>query len=315
VQRSVDRSTGLVTNLPATNIYYTFPIVTRINVLGVDVFRRVGDVVAALGRPNADIGRQRDRQQALTDAINARLVRSDGIYVDGLDHHLKPIAQASQDTNACALVYDVVPPDRQAAVGAYVATFGMAAPPRTAAEVVDALALTGRYTDMMQILDDKTHDGWANILTQGGTFTWEVWQPSDIIGDSMSHGWGANVLVSIQRTLLGVSPTGPGYTTFTVNPPTAGLTFASGTSPTPNGTITLAWHRPTPDHHAFTIDLTVPVNTTATVTIPAHTTGDLTENGQPITADAGIQSVHVDHGTATIQIGAGRYLLASQSAA
>jgi len=313
VQRSVDEATGLVTMLPATNVYYSFPIVTRINVLGVDVFRRVGDVVAALGRPNADIAHQRDRQHALTDAINTRLIRSDGIYVDGLDRNLKPVAQASQDTNACALVYDVVPPDRQDAVGAYVASFGMGSPPRTAAEVLDALALTDRYTDLIQILDDKAHDGWANILGRGGTFTWEVWQPSDFIGDSMSHGWGSNVLVSIQRSLLGVCPTGPGYTAFSVTPPPAGLTFASGAVPTPNGVITLGWHRRTPNHQAFTLDLTVPVNTTATVTIPAQSAADITDDGHPIAGDAGIQSVHVERGNATLQIGAGTYALASAS--
>ncbi len=311
VQRSVDRTTGLVTKLPATNVYYTFPIVTRINVLGVDVFRRVGDVAAALGRPAADVARQRDRQDALIDAINARLIRSDGTYVDGLDHDLNQVAQASQDTNACALVYDVVPADHQAAVGAYVATFGMGSPPRTAAEVLDALALTDRHTDLIHILDDKTHDGWANILARGGTFTWEVWQPSDFIGDSMSHGWGSNVLVSIQRALLGVSPTGPGYTTFAVSPPPAGLTFASGTVPTPQGTIALAWHRPTGTDPGFTMDLTVPPNTTATVTIPAHAATDITDDGHPVESDAGIQSIHVERDNATMRIGAGRYLLRS----
>jgi alpha-L-rhamnosidase len=61
------------------------------------------------------------------------------------------------------------------------------------------------------------------------------------------------------------------------------------------------------------MDLTVPVNTTATVAIPAHTTGDITENGHPITGDTGIRSVHVDHGTVTIQLGSGRYLLATST--
>ena len=117
VKRSIDRSTGLVTSLPATNVYYDFPIVTRINVLGVDVFRRVGDVAQALGRPNGDVKRQRDRQHVLTDAINARLTRADGIYVDGLTHRLGPVPQASQDTNACRALYGVVPAAHQAAVG------------------------------------------------------------------------------------------------------------------------------------------------------------------------------------------------------
>jgi len=53
VQRSVSKRTGLVTSLPSTNVYYDIPVVTRLNVLGVNVFRRVADVAGALGRPAA----------------------------------------------------------------------------------------------------------------------------------------------------------------------------------------------------------------------------------------------------------------------
>ena len=41
----------------------------------------------------------------------------------------------------------------------------------------------------------------------GGTFTWETWTPSDLIGDSMSHGWGSSALVAMQEVLLGAVPT------------------------------------------------------------------------------------------------------------
>ena len=238
--------------------------------LGVDVFRRVADVAAALGRPAIAVRRQRERQLALTDAINAHLTRPDGTYADGLSIGRHQIPQAAQDTNACALVYGVVPAERRAAVAAYVARFGMGSPPRTATEVLDALALGGRVGDMIRILDDKTHDGWADILARGGTFTWEVWQPSDVIGDSMSHGWGSNVLVTIQRTLLGVSPTSAGYATFSVAPPNVGLTHARGAVPTPHGPITVAWSRSATPSEGFTIDVTVPPNTTATVTVPGR---------------------------------------------
>ncbi len=237
--------------------------------LGADVFRRVGDIAAALGRPTDDVKQQRIRQQSLTDAINARLTRSDGTYVDGLSVGHHHIPQAGQDTNACAMAYGIVPPEHQPAVGQYIAGFGMGSPPRTATEVLDSLALAGRFGEMVGILDDQTHDGWARILALGGTFTWEVWEPDDFVGDSMSHGWGSNVLVSIQRTLLGVTPTGPGYSTFSVAPPppNSGLTFATGTVPTPQGPITVAWRRA---GASFTIDLTVPPNTRATVAVPGH---------------------------------------------
>ena len=47
VQHAVAAATHLVTDLPSTSIYYTFPTVTRLNVLGANVFRRVAAIAAA----------------------------------------------------------------------------------------------------------------------------------------------------------------------------------------------------------------------------------------------------------------------------
>ncbi|HZR13117.1 MAG TPA: family 78 glycoside hydrolase catalytic domain [Acidimicrobiia bacterium] len=263
VADSIDPSTGLVTNLPSTSVYYSFPVVTRLNVLGANVFARVAEVAAVLHRPAPELDAQRARRAALVHAINARLTRPDGIYVDGLNADGSQVAQTSQDTSACALVYGVVPDARRGAVGAYVASLGLTAPPRTAGEVLDALALTGQDAALVHVLTDRNADGWANILARGGTFTWEVWEPSDIIGDSMSHGWGANVLVEIQRALLGVRATDGGYGTFSVAPPSAGLAWARGRVPTPHGDIVVSWQR---DARGGTrLRLTVPPGATAIV--------------------------------------------------
>lgn len=264
VAASVDPATDLVTSLPSTSVYYPFPVVTRLNVLGANVFARVADVAAVLHRPASEIDAQRARRSALVAAINARLTRADGVYVDGLNADGTQVAQASQDTNACALVYGVVPASRRDAVGTYVASLGLTAPPRTAGEVLDALALTGHDDALVHVLTDRDADGWANILARGGTFTWEVWQPSDVIGDSMSHGWGANVLVEIQRALLGVRALDGGFATFAVSPPAAaGLTWARGRIPTPRGPVAVSWRRA--GHGTTTLELTVPPGATAIV--------------------------------------------------
>ena len=84
VAAAIDPATGLVTNLPATNVYYTYPVVTRLNVLGVNVFQRAAQIAAALNQPASDVTAQQTRQQNLTNAINVHLTRPDGIYVDGL---------------------------------------------------------------------------------------------------------------------------------------------------------------------------------------------------------------------------------------
>jgi alpha-L-rhamnosidase len=270
VAASIDRSTGLVTSLPATDIYYSFPVVTRLNVLGANVFGRAADVASALGRPDDEVERQRNRRSALVDAINARLTRPDGVYVDGREANGVQVATASQDTNACAFVYGVVPRSHRAAVAAYVASLGLTAPPRTAGEVLETLALAGRDADLVLRITDPTSDGWASVLARGGTFTWEVWQPSDVIGDSMSHGWGSNVLVEIQRALLGVRVTSAGAATFDVSPPTSGLAWAQGTVPTPRGPVAVHWRRSDDRDAGFALDVTVPAGARATIHLPAR---------------------------------------------
>jgi alpha-L-rhamnosidase len=306
VDRAINPSTGLVTSLPATNIYYSFPVVTRLNVLGVDVLQRAGDIAAALQRPADEVARQRSRAAALTNAINARLTRTDGIYVDGLHANGIQTKQASQEANTAALAYGVVPRARAAEVAAYIARLGMKNPPRTAGELLEALRLARRDHDFVRRVTDANTPGWANILARGGTFTWEVWNPSDVIGDSMSHGWGANVLVEIQRELLGIDATGPGYASFDVAPPRAGLESATGRVPTPRGVIVVSWHRRT-GAHSLTLDLTVPANATATVHLAPTHRDRITESGNPPDRAIGVRLIRVDHGVVTLQVRAGTY--------
>ncbi len=309
VDAAIDPSTGLVTNLPATNVSYPYPVATRLNVLGVNVFRRAGDIAAVLNQPAGDVELQRSRQAALTSAINARLTRPDGIYVDGLDASGAQTTQASQASNTAAVVYGVVPGAGLAAVGSYIASLGMQNPPRTAGELLEALRLTGRDRDFVERVTDPKTPGWANILAKGATFTWEVWKPLDSNGDSMSHGWGSNVLVEIQRELLGVDSTGPGYATFDVAPPRTALTWASGRVPTPRGFIAVAWHRQKGSRDALTLDLTVPANATATVHLAAPNAAHITERGRSLADASGVRLVNVDHGDAVLQVGAGTYRL------
>ncbi len=307
VQASVSKSTGLVTSLPSTSIYYDFPVVTRINNLGVNVFRRAADVAAVLNRPQSEINSQRARQDALTTAINKRLTRADGTYVDGAQTDGTQVKTASQDANSSAIVYGVVPADKQAHVAAYIASLGLTAVPRTAGEVLEALALSGRDDAIEKILTNKNADGWANILARGATFTWEVWNPSDIIGDSMSHGWGANVALEIQMALLGVRSTSAGLATFSVTPPLHALTFANGAVPSPRGPIAVSWRRGSPDGHGFSLSVTVPAGATAEVRVPASSEKNVTESGQPIGKADGVKFEKIDGAYVVLSVGAGSY--------
>jgi alpha-L-rhamnosidase len=307
VAGAIDPSTGLVRGLQSTERSYPYRVATRVNILGANVFRRTADVADALGRPSAEVTRQRRRQAALTAALNKHLTRSDGIYVDGLVGHGKPAPRVSQEVNACAIVYGVVPARRLPAVASHVAALGMHAEPQTAAEVLRTLATAGNYDEFVVRLTDPTTDGWANILARGGTFTWEVWQPSDAAGDSMSHGWGSNVLVEIQQWLLGVRPSGPGYATFDVSPPPSGPAWVEGSVPTPRGAVVVGWRRPATGGPATSLDLTVPPNADATVYLAGTHPSAVTEGGIPADHVPGVSVAPSVGGTAVLRVGAGTY--------
>ncbi len=307
VQRAVAAPTGLVTSLPATNNYYPFPVSTRLNVLGANVFRRTAEVARALDRPVHEQQIQRRRQRSLTAAINRYLTRADGTYVDGLQPGGAPTPTASQTSSACAVAYGIVPATHLGTVAAYVRDLGMQTPPQNAGEVLATLAAAGLYDDLVHRLVDATTDGWADILARGATFTWEVWEPSDVIGDSMSHGWGSTMVPEIQRSLLGVRSTTPGFATFDVMPPPSGLAWALGTVPTPRGAISVAWRRPTSGDPHLTVDLKVPPNSTATLTLGARTRDSLSESGAPIDRVRGVRVLGVAAGVARIEVGAGSY--------
>ena len=168
-------------------------------------------------------------------------------------------------------------------------------------------------------MTDASEPGWANILAQGGTFTWEMWHPQDqdVLtpplasllgnGDSRSHGFGSNVLVAIQQTMLGVIPTAPGYASFDVTVPLLALSYASGRVPTPSGAIEVAWSRPAVATRPFKVDVTVPANTKARVSFPAVALDKVRESGMGLSRREGVTSVSIDGDYAVVEVGAGSY--------
>jgi alpha-L-rhamnosidase len=305
--------TGLLYGLADTSngdpVYgYDLSVVadTASNVLAVNAFDRVGQLAALIGDA---AGEQSNKARAgqLAAAVNGVLRRPDGTYVDGLTPSGGQSAHASQEANALALAYGVVPANNVHAVGTYVASLGIDVGPNHGLELLRALAAAGLPAAMVQILTDATMPGWAHIVEAGGTFTWEVWKPSDLIGDSMSHGWGSSALVAMQETLLGVTLQAPGpdgTVHATVRPPTAGLGRAAGSVPTAAGPLHVSWQR---RRAGLTLAVTVPANATALVFVPASAPSSVRESGRAVNGAPGVTSVTPDNGSIVVGVGSGSY--------
>jgi len=89
---------------------------------------------------------------------------------------------------------------------------------------------------------------WGGMLNLGATSFWEEYDPSKKgtehlamygrkFGKSLCHAWGASPIYLLGKYYLGVSPTKPGYETYTVQPQLGGLQWMQGKVPTPNGDI------------------------------------------------------------------------------
>jgi alpha-L-rhamnosidase len=323
-------SNGLVGAIPGPTDVPQFPTDSQLNLLAVNVFNRVAEMAVALGRPAAEVAQQHQRAHDLAAAINAHLLLPTGYYTDGLDAHGRPVppndplctcsgAVSPQVNNALALQFGVVPPSDVRSVTNYILSMPFDPPVVSASDVLDALRITGRDRDILHILTDASQPGWAHILAQDGTFGWEMWKPDDrdVLtpplasllgnGDSRSHGFGSNVLVAIQQSMLGVIPTGPGYASFDVTVPLHGLSYAAGRVPTPHGLIDVAWNRPAHGSQPFDLKVSVPPNTEATIRIPATDLSGIRESGGALDNAAGVKSATVDGDEAVIGVGAGSY--------
>jgi alpha-L-rhamnosidase len=313
---TIDGSTGLVSGQPLStngdNEYgydYDTNADTTLNILVVNSFRRIADV-ALLAGDDATAWTQAQRMSALTSAVNALLVTADGLYVDGLRTDGTQSAHSSQLANLAALAYGVAPTGNEAAVAAHVASLDISVEPDHGMELVRALHAAGRDSDVVRILTDPSFPGWAAIIEFGGTFTWETWTPSDLIGDSMSHGWGSSGLVAVQEALLGAVPLAPATdgppTLMAVIPPSGGLTHAAGSLPSPAGMYTVAWQGAGSDP-GRRLSITVPPNAVAHCTFPGAVVSQMAEGGGPALEASGVSLVAAESDSVTLAVGSGTY--------
>ncbi|KAI4906359.1 hypothetical protein J4E90_010578 [Alternaria incomplexa] len=105
--------------------------------------------------------------------------------------------------------------------------------------------------------------------------SWEYVKPDGSPGidlfTSLAHPWGAAPTYVLPEYLLGVAPTSPGYETVLITPMIGFLNHSevSGTVPTPNGPIKVAW---TLSGASVAFTVVIPTGTAATLQLPAGAT-------------------------------------------
>ena len=76
----------------------------------------------------------------------------------------------------------------------------------------------------------------------------------------------------------------------------------------------MAWTAPTAQNRMFSVEVTVPPNSAATVAVAAPDRGALTEGGGPIAGADGVRFLGISDGVARLELGAGTYQIRSAQA-
>jgi len=108
----------------------------------------------------------------------------------------------------------------------------------------------------------------------------------------------------------GIRSASPGFKTIRIEPIIRdGLTWAKTSYDSINGKIATEWKY---DADQLTLEVVIPVNTTATVCIPAKSLADITEGGKPLKQSKDIKSLQQKNGKASFVVGSGTYKFVSE---
>jgi hypothetical protein len=237
------------------------------NAEAVGALRAVAQAATTLGHPD-EAAAYSGWADSIAANMNAKLIRPDGLYTDGLSSAAgnPQIDNAAQHAQSYPLYYGIAPAGNRAKLLDKITAQGMNQGPMTWHVLLRALADGGRYDQVVKLLTDETADGPAKILAEQGTYMWEEWNPTG--ANSLSHGWGSWGIVDMVEELLGVRVTGVAATTVRIQPPAidqADLHRVRGSAWTQRGKVGVAWKKV---NGSYVLDIDVPANQTATVAIP-----------------------------------------------
>ncbi|MHA1277461.1 MAG: glycoside hydrolase family 78 protein [Candidatus Helarchaeota archaeon] len=176
------------------------------------------------------------------------------------------------------------------------------------------LTLLGRNDIAYQLLLSRRFPSWFYMIDQGATTMWERWDGyvkgrgfQSWLMNSFNHYSIGSVGEWIYKVVLGINPDEkyPGYKHFFIKPQPGGtLTWAKGHYNSIRGKISVEWRISDGIYH---LNLSIPANTSATVSILAKSPEEITENGKPIQESESIHFLGYESNLAQYKIASGLY--------
>jgi len=270
-----------------------------------ELVARMADV---LGR-DQESQRYHDLFQQIKTAFNRRFVQPDG--------RLEGDTQAGY---TLALNFDLLPTDLQLQAAEHLLagihqyhdhlSTGIQSTHRALLE----LTRWGHETTAWQILTNRTFPSWLYMVDNGATTIWERWDGyvkgrgfQDPGMNSLNHWAFGAVGEWMWRHIAGLNPdeAHPGWKHFLIRPrPGGGVTWAKGEYDSIAGRIGSSWKL---EQDRFRLRVSIPVNTSATVVIPAIRAADVTEGGKPVALASGVKLLKIEADHAWFEVQSGHY--------
>lgn len=168
-----------------------------------------------------------------------------------------------------------------------------------------ALADSGRSDVSYRMINQDEKPGYGYQLKKGATALAESWNAS--LGASHNHFMLGQVIEWFYHDLAGIrpDPAGPGFARIVVAPqPVDGLDWTQASYHSLRGPISSRWER-RGDH--FTLSVSIPANTEATVWLPAREGGAVLESSQPAERQPGVTFLRREKDRALYHIASGSY--------
>jgi len=166
-----------------------------------------------------------------------------------------------------------------------------------------SLSENGRTAVAYRIATRRSFPSWGWWIRQGATTLWEQWN-----GDaSRNHIMFGDVSAWFYRALAGINPDpeNPGFKHIVIRPePVADLKWVRARHLCPYGEIESSWRR---REKEFVLEITVPVNTTASVYVPVPPGRRVFEGGKPAREAPGVKFVGEGGGKTRFEVGSGKY--------
>jgi hypothetical protein len=168
-----------------------------------------------------------------------------------------------------------------------------------------ALAESGRSDVIFDMNNQSDKPGYGYQLKMGATSLTEAWDANR--ASSQNHFMLGQINEWFFHDLAGIAPdpSAPGFKKIVIRPAIVGdLTWVKGRYDSVRGQITTEWRR---EGGRFTLDLTIPPNTTATVFVPAQRAEEVTEGGVAASNSPYVRFLRQEKGSAAFEIASGKY--------